>query len=117
MLFETLLFVGSLAAGAIASISGFGIGSVLTPLVSIRMDTKVGVAIVSIPPFVGPLLRFFRLRKHINRAVALSFGAASAIGGLGGAVLNAYTSGPTLSYVLGALLVFAGLSGITGFAD
>jgi uncharacterized protein len=117
MVFELLLFVASLAAGATASISGFGIGSVLTPLVSIRIDTKVAVAIVSFPHLVGTLVRFIRLRKHINRRVAFSFGTASAVGGLGGALLNAYASGPALSYILGTLLVFAGLSGITGFAD
>jgi uncharacterized membrane protein YfcA len=40
-----------------------------------------------------------------------------ASGGLTGALLNAYASGPALGYVLGALLIFAGLSGTTGFAD
>ena len=31
-MFEALLFLGSVAAGAIASVAGFGVGSVLTPL-------------------------------------------------------------------------------------
>jgi uncharacterized membrane protein YfcA len=31
--------------------------------------------------------------------------------------LNAYVSGPILSYVFGALLIFAGLSGVTGLAE
>jgi uncharacterized membrane protein YfcA len=115
--FDFLLFLASLAAGGIASISGFGIGSVLTPLLSARIDTKLAVAVVSIPHFIGTLVRFVRMRRHVNRALLLSFGAASAIGGLSGAILNTYTEGPTLRYVLGGLLVFAGLSGITGFAN
>jgi len=49
--------------------------------------------------------------------LALTFGTASAIGGLGGAILNAYAKGPILGYIFGALLVFAGVSGITGFAE
>src|SRR5437016_13204086 len=109
--------MASLIAGAIAAISVFGIGSIVTPLLSSRIDTKLAVAIVSIPHFIGTLIRFFRLREYIDRSVALSFGAASAIGGLIGAVLNAYTTGPILSYVLGTLLVVAGLSGLTGLAD
>src|SRR5881396_480806 len=116
-IFHFLLFIASLAAGAIAAISGFGIGSVLTPLVSTHIDTKLAVAVVSIPHFIGTFLRFLRLRKHVDRSLALTFGAASAIGGLGGALLNAYANGPILGYVLGALLVFAGLSGMTGFAE
>jgi uncharacterized protein len=117
MIFDIVLFTASLVAGAIAAISGFGIGSILTPVLSTQIDTKLAVAIVSIPHFIGTLFRFIRLREHVNRRVAFTFGVASAIGGLGGAVLNAYVSGPTLGYILGALLVFAGLSGISGFAD
>jgi uncharacterized membrane protein YfcA len=117
MVFDIVLFTASLVAGAIAAISGFGIGSILTPVLSTQIDTRLAVAVVSIPHFIGPFVRFVRLRKYVNRRVAFTFGVASAIGGLGGAVLNAYVAGPTLGYILGALLVFAGLSGISGFAD
>jgi uncharacterized protein len=117
MTFDVLLVLASLAAGAIAAISGFGIGSILTPVLSTQIDTKVAVAVVSIPHFIGTLVRFVRLRRKVNRTIAFTFGVASAIGGLGGALLNAYASGPTLGYVLGTLLVFAGLSGISGIAD
>jgi uncharacterized membrane protein YfcA len=44
--FQFVLFAASVAAGAIAAISGFGIGSVLTPVVSIHMDTKLAVAVL-----------------------------------------------------------------------
>ena len=50
-IFQFALFAASLAAGAIAAISGFGIGSVLTPVVSLHVDTKLAVAVVSIPHF------------------------------------------------------------------
>ena len=117
ILYLAVLFTASLIAGTIAAISGFGIGSILTPLLSTEVDTKLAVAVVSIPHFIGTLFRFLRLHKYIDRSLALSFGAASAIGGLAGALLNAYASGPILGYVLGTLLVFAGLSGVTGLAD
>jgi uncharacterized membrane protein YfcA len=116
-MFEFLLITGSVVAGIVASISGFGIGSILTPLVSAKIDTKVAVAVVSIPHFVGTLIRFIRLRQHVSRSLALTFGAASAIGGLTGALLQAYASGPTLAYIFGSLLVLAGLSGLSGFAE
>jgi len=117
MSFPIILFVASIASGVIAAISGFGIGSVLTPVVSTNLDTKLAVAIVSIPHFIGTLVRFIRLRQFVDRSVALTFGIASVTGGLGGALVNAYASGSLLGYVFGALLVLAGLSGITGFAE
>ena|SRR5438093_1227671 len=117
MIFQLGLFAASIIAGVIAAISGFGIGSVLTPVVSTQIDTKLAVAIVSIPHLIGTFFRFVRLKSFVNRPVALTFGIASAIGGLIGAVLNAYATGAILAYVFGALLVFAGLSGITGLAE
>jgi len=117
MIFDVVLFTASLVAGAIAAITGFGIGSILTPVLSTHIDTKVAVAAVSIPHFIGTLVRFVRLHRHVNRRVAFTFGLASAIGGISGAVLNAYASGPTLGYILGTLLIFAGFSGISGIAD
>jgi uncharacterized protein len=117
MIFHFVLVIASIAGGFVAAISGFGIGSILTPTISTELDTKLAVAVVSIPHFAGTFMRFLRLRKHINRTLALTFGAASAIGGLVGAVLNVYAKGPVLGYVLGALLVFAGVSGLTGIAE
>jgi uncharacterized protein len=116
-MFNFVLFSASLAAGAIAAISGFGIGSVLTPVIATDIDTKAAVAVVSIPHFIGTLFRFVRLRHHVNRSLALTFGIASAIGGLAGALLNVYAKAEILGYVFGGLLVFAGLTGLTGFAE
>jgi uncharacterized protein len=39
------------------------------------------------------------------------------VGGLVGALLNAYANSPALAIVFGCLLVFAGISGLTGFVD
>jgi len=117
MVFDLALFIASLTAGLIAAISGFGIGSILTPVAAAQVDTKLAVAVVSIPHLAGTFMRFLRLRKHINRPLALTFGAASAFGGLVGAVLHTYTDGPILGYVFGALLISAGLSGLTGIAE
>src|SRR5437016_5825275 len=47
----------------------------------------------------------------------MTFGIASEIGELLGAVLKEYAQDSMLAYIFGALLVYAGLSGITGFAE
>jgi uncharacterized membrane protein YfcA len=117
MPFELVLGAASFAAGAIASIAGFGIGSVITPLLALRVETKLAVAAVSIPHLAATVLRFWRLRRKIDRRLIFSFGLTSALGGLTGALINVYANSPALTYVLGGLLVFAGFMGLTGLSD
>ncbi len=112
-----LLTLAGVLAGAIAAISGFGIGSILTPLLAAWIGTKLAVAVVSIPHFIGTALRFAVIRKHVDRRVLWSFGTTSAAGGLAGAILHIWLRSAILGYVLGALLVFAGITGVTGAAS
>jgi uncharacterized protein len=112
-----LLLVAAIVAGAIASLAGFGIGSVLTPLLALSVGTKEAVVAVSIPHLVATAIRFWSLRHNIDKQVLKHFGIASATGGLTGALLGARFSSPVLGYILGALLVFAGLTGLTGIAQ
>jgi len=106
----------SIVAGGIAAVAGFGIGSVLTPVLSLRFDVRLAIAIVSLPHLAGTLVRFILVRAHIDRRVLLGFGIASAIGGLVGAALQAVVQSSVLAIVFGALLVFAGFGSLTGFA-
>lgn len=47
----------------------------------------------------------------------LSFGITSALGGLTGALLHVWLRSTSLGYLLAALLVFAGVMGLTGMAQ
>ena len=110
-------FLVGLVAGGIAAMSGFGIGSLLTPLLAVHYGTKLAVAMVSVPHLAGTAARFIGLRKRVDRRVFLNFGILSAAGGLIGALLNAHAGSKALAMVFGCLLVFAALSGLTGFVD
>jgi uncharacterized membrane protein YfcA len=112
-----LLFLAAVLASAIASLAGFGIGSVLTPLLALSIGTKEAVVAVSIPHLIATAIRFWSLRRNIDAHVLKHFGIASAAGGLAGALLGARFSSPVLAYILGALLVFAGVTGLTGVAQ
>ncbi|HYX69989.1 MAG TPA: sulfite exporter TauE/SafE family protein [Terriglobales bacterium] len=113
-MFLAWVVLAALAAGGLASVSGFGIGSILTPLLARALGTKLAVAVVSVPHLTGTALRFSLLREHVNRRVLLTFGIASAAGGLAGALLHVWLHSAALGYILGALLIFAGITGITG---
>jgi len=115
--FEMLVAFAAILAGGIASIAGFGIGSILTPLLATVYGTKLAVAIVSVPHLIGTALRFIFIYKHVDRRVLMSFGIASAIGGLTGALLHVWLRSVWLGYILGVLLLFAGVMGLTGWAQ
>lgn len=98
-MFEVLIGVASFVAGAIASIVGFGIGSILTPLLSLQVGTRLAVATIAIP--------------HL---AVINFGILSAAGGLAGALLHSMASNPPLTLVFAALLMFAGVTSLTSYA-
>ena len=116
MWFDALAVIVSVAAGAIAAVTGFGIGSLLTPLLALQVDTRLAVAAVSVPHVVGTALRFWYLRSRIDRRVFWNFGLTSAAGGLLGALLYGWASNRWLNVVFGILLLFAAASEVTGLA-
>ena len=109
--------IASLAAGAIASVAGFGIGSILTPVFNTHVDMRLAVAAVSIPHVAATAVRFWRMRRATDRGVLKSFGLMSAAGGLTGALLQRYASSPVLIIVFATLLVFVGVAGLTGLSE
>jgi uncharacterized membrane protein YfcA len=117
MMFDLAAAVLGTIAGAIAAVSGFGIGSLLTPLLAWRYDTKVAVALVSVPHFVGTVFRLVGLWNRVDRRVLVRFGMMSAAGGLAGALLQARANSPALTIVFAVLLLFAGVSQLVGLGE
>ena len=115
--FAAVALLGAIVAGAIAAVAGFGIGSVLTPLLGTVVGVKLAVAMASLPHVVGTALRLWIVRAHIDRRLLLGFGLTSAAGGLAGAALQSVAASPALAVVFAALLLFAGLGGITGYSE
>ena len=112
--FIGLIVGASVFAGATASVVGFGIGSLLTPLVAIRFGTATAVVVVALPHLLGGLVRGWRLRHAIDRSLLVSFGILSAACGLAGAFLFARLAATTLTPILGALLIITAAAGVTG---
>lgn len=64
--------VVAVVAGTIAAVTGFGIGSLLTPVLALQVDTRLAVAAVSIPHVIGTALRLWLLQGGIDRRVLWS---------------------------------------------
>lgn len=106
----------ALLAGATASVVGFGIGSLLTPLLAVELGMSAAVTLVALPHAAATALRCWRLRADIHRGVLLRFGLLSAAGGLLGALLYTRLGGGGLTRILGALLLLTAAAHLGGLA-
>jgi len=115
-MFELVLALSAVAGGAIAGVTGFGIGSLLTPAMAWQVDARLAVAAVSVPHVVGTAFRFWLLGGRVDPRVLWSFGVMSAAGGLTGALVQAQTTTPILMVIFGVLLLFSAAAELTGLA-
>ena len=111
------IFCTSILAAGVASVTGFGVGSIITPVLSLYLPTKLAIAATSIPHLVATALRFWMLRSHVDRKVLIGFGLTSAIGGLIGALLHAQFETPSIALIFGVILIFSGFMGASGFSE
>ena len=115
--FDLAVAATAIAAGAVASIAGFGVGSLLTPLLTVPYGAKLAVALVALPHAIATFIRLWRLRDSISWPVLRSFGLTSAAGGLVGAYVFTQAGGELLARILGVLLVFVGIAELIGVAQ
>jgi hypothetical protein len=116
MLFAAV-FVVAVLSGATATVAGFGIGSLLTPVLALRVAMPTAVAAIALPHFLATALRFWRLRRDVDWTVLRRFGVLSAAGSLAGALLAGPLGARVLTLVLGGLLVLTGGFAVTGAAS
>jgi hypothetical protein len=112
-----LTALASAAGAAIASVSGFGLGSLLTPVLARQAPMGEAVALVALPHAVATAMRLLLLRRAIDWALLRWFGVASAAGGIVGALVASRVASPAvLLLVFGVLLISSGTMGVTGWA-
>ena len=115
--FLVALLLVAVLSGATAAVVGFGIGSLLTPLVAARFSMPLAIAAVAIPHAVATALRCWRLRHAIDWSVMRGFGVVSALGALAGALFYTRLGGRTLTIVLGALLLLTAAASLGGWTS
>jgi uncharacterized membrane protein YfcA len=111
--FLTAVTLVAVVSGATAAVVGFGIGSLLTPLLALRVGMPTAIAAIALPHAAATAFRFWRLRRAVDWSVVRRFGLLSAAGGLVGALLYTRLGGQSLTLVLAGLLILTGVSGLT----
>jgi hypothetical protein len=83
-----MIFVVGLAAflaSLLTLFSGFGLGTLLTPVFGLFFPLPVAVALTGVVHLLNNLFKLSLLGQHASRAYALRFGLPSVLGGLLGA--------------------------------
>jgi uncharacterized membrane protein YfcA len=127
---EIVLGLCALAVAALTLYSGFGLGTLLLPVLAIFYPPHVAVAATAVVHFLNNLLKLALLRKHVDLAVfarfalpavPLAFLGAWLLGRLAGSEpLTSYTIGgrafdvTALGLAVGGLVVMFALLELTG---
>lgn len=115
--FLLALFAVAVLSGATASVVGFGIGSLLTPIFAARFGTHAAVAAITLPHALATAVRCWRLRASIDRSILGRFGVLSAAGALAGALVYTRLGPSTLTGILGGLLLLTAVAQLTGWSS
>src|SRR5436305_3970097 len=115
--FAVIVGVLAFVAGATSAVAGFGIGSILTPLLALAIGAKLAVAAAAVPHFIGNGVRLWTLRHRIDKSMLKTFGVMSAAGALAGALLHAFVAAHPLKVAMAVILIIAGGLGIFGLIE
>ena len=85
-----LICVISFSASILTFFSGFGLGTMLLPVFCLFMPVELAVLATALVHLLNNLLKFFLIRKMIDRSVLLSFGIAAVSSAFIGALLQGY---------------------------
>lgn len=109
--FITLIITFLISAATL--LTGFGVGTVLTPTFTFFYDVKTAVFLVAVVHLANNLLKLGLFVKHIDKTVLWRFGFISIAGALAGSFLQGVFQAVIVKYVLALFLIASGISEFT----
>jgi uncharacterized membrane protein YfcA len=79
-------------ASGLTLFSGFGLGTILMPVVAIFLPVPVAIAITAIVHFMNKLFKLLLLWKHVDGRIMVAFGIPAVLATIPGALLLDYLS-------------------------
>lgn len=106
----TVLVLVTLATSAITLFTGFGVGTIMAPVMALYFDVKVAVFLAAIVHFFNNASRLYLYRDQINWGVIKRFGVVSLAGAFLGSYAQLYIDSAWLKAGFGLFLVIYGTS-------
>ena len=82
-----IVSIVTFGAAILTFFSGFGLGTILTPVMMIFFPTEVAIALTGVVHFSNNIFKFFLVGKNIDKKVLILFGLPSVIASFIGAYL------------------------------
>jgi len=83
------VFVLAALANGAAGITGFGVGTILIPILMLHIDVPTALAVITVPHAVASAIRLWRMRFDVEPKLALPFCVAGGAGALVGTSTHA----------------------------
>lgn len=98
-----IICAAALAASLLTFFSGFGLGTILTPIFAIFFPIEVAIALTGVVHFLNNIFKLALVGPHANKGVVLRFGIPAFFAALVGAYLLVRISDlpPLYTYALG----------------
>jgi uncharacterized protein len=103
-----ILCIAALVTSLLTFFSGFGLGTILTPVFAIFFPVEIAIALTGVVHFLNNLFKFFLVGRHADTQVVLRFGIPAFFAALVGALLLLKMTDlqPLLTYSLGTKIFF-----------
>jgi uncharacterized membrane protein YfcA len=99
-----VLCIAALLTSLLTFFSGFGLGTILTPVFAIFFPVDLAIALTGVVHFFNNVFKFFLTRKDANKEIVIRFGLPAFFSALLGAWLLLHISElpPLLTYSIGS---------------
>lgn len=104
------VLIVTLCISAMTLLTGFGIGTVLTPTFALLYDVKTAIFLVAIVHIANNVLKFGLFFRSLDTKILLRFGGLSLVGSFAGSLLYGTVDESALKVLLGLFLVVVGIS-------
>ena len=104
-----LILATTFVTSTLTLLTGFGVGTILTPTFALLYDIKTAVLLVSIVHLTNNLLKFGLFRRKIDLRILRRFGLVSMIGALAGSFAQSYLLSSIVAIALGCFLIVTGI--------
>ncbi len=94
-----IISVISFCAAGLTFFSGFGLGTILTPVFAVFFPLESAIAMTAVVHFLNNIFKLFLVGRYADRGIVLRFGLPAVIAAIGGAlVLHNLQSLPPLGH-------------------